>query len=78
MMAAHRIDSEPPSLHAPVMLGEVIAANRGVGYLVEANAGQFNTTGVFAAVFVLVVCSLTLSEVLTRWESATTKGRSGM
>ena len=53
------------------VLGEVIAANRGVGYLVEANAGQFNSTGVFAAVLILVACSLTLSEILTRWEAWT-------
>lgn len=60
------------------VLGEVIAANRGVGYLVEANAGQFNSTGVFAAVLVLVACSVALSEVLTRVEAATDKSRSGL
>ncbi|HZQ59946.1 MAG TPA: ABC transporter permease [Casimicrobiaceae bacterium] len=60
------------------VLGEVIAANRGVGYLVEANAGQFNSTGVFAAVLVLVACSLTFSELLTRFEASTSKGRSGL
>jgi NitT/TauT family transport system permease protein len=59
------------------VLGEVIAANRGIGYLVEANAGQFNSTGVFAAVLVLVLCSLTLSEALTRWEATTTRRRGG-
>jgi len=60
------------------VLGEVIAANRGVGYLVEANAGQFNSTGVFAAVLVLVACSVALSEALTRVEAATDKSRSGV
>jgi len=59
------------------VLGEVIAANRGIGYLVEANAGQFNSTGVFAAVFLLVLCSLALSEVLTRLEARTSRARSG-
>lgn len=58
------------------VLGEVIAANRGVGYLVEANAGQFNSTGVFAAVLILVACSLTLSEILTRWEASTRRAPS--
>jgi NitT/TauT family transport system permease protein len=57
------------------VLGEVIAANRGVGYLVEAYAGQYNSTGVFAAVLVLVVCSLALSELLTRWEATAARGR---
>jgi hypothetical protein len=28
------------------ILGEVIASNRGAGYLIEANSGQFNSTGV--------------------------------
>jgi NitT/TauT family transport system permease protein len=52
------------------ILGEVIASNRGIGYLIEANAGQFDSTGVFAGVLVLVFCSLTLSELLTRWEAS--------
>ena len=60
------------------VLGEVIASNRGVGYLVESYAGQFNSTGVFAAVLLLVVCSLGLSELLTRWESSTTGTRPGV
>lgn len=60
------------------VLGEVIAANRGVGYLVEANAGQFNSTGVFAAVLLLVICSVTISELLTRWEASTSRGRAGL
>lgn len=54
------------------ILGEVIAANRGVGYLIEANAGQFNSTGVFAAILVLVVCSVLLMEALTRIERSST------
>jgi NitT/TauT family transport system permease protein len=59
------------------ILGEVIAANRGIGYLIEANAGQYDSTGVFAAVLVLVLCSLTLSELLTRWEKARGGGGTG-
>lgn len=54
------------------ILGEVIAANRGVGYLIEANAGAFNSTGVFAAVLLLVVCSVALMEALTRIEKSKT------
>ena len=60
------------------VLGEVIAANRGIGYLVEAHAGQFNSTGVFAAVLVLVVCSVSISELLSRWEASTNKDRTGI
>lgn len=60
------------------VLGEVIASNRGVGYLVESYAGQFNSTGVFAAVLLLVVCSVALSELLTRWETSTSGARPGV
>lgn len=60
------------------ILGEVIASNRGLGYLIEANSGQFNSTGVFAAILVLVACSFTMSEVLSRWESSTTRHRPGL
>jgi len=50
------------------VVGELIAANRGVGYLIEANAGLYNSTGVFAGVFVIVVLSVAMTEVLTRAE----------
>ncbi len=60
------------------ILGEVIASNRGIGYLIEAYAGQYNSTEVFAAMLVLVICSLTISELLTRWESSTSHGQSGV
>ncbi len=59
------------------ILGEVIASNRGIGYLIEANAGQFDSTGVFAGVLLLVICSLTLSELLTRWEASRGGGQVG-
>jgi len=41
MMAAERIDSEPPFVHAPVMLGEVLAAfaDLSEGVLVDVTAG---------------------------------------
>ncbi len=60
------------------ILGEVIASNRGVGYLIEAFSGQYNSTGVFAAMLVLVACSLTASELLTRWESSATHSKAGV
>lgn len=55
------------------VLGEVIASNRGIGYLIEFNAGQFVTTGVFAAVVILMTFSIGLMEVLMRLESANKK-----
>jgi NitT/TauT family transport system permease protein len=60
------------------ILGEVIASNRGVGYLIEAYSGQYNSTGVFAAMLVLVTCSLAASELLTRWERSASHNRAGV
>ena len=57
------------------ILGEMIGANRGVGFLIEANAGQYDATGVFAAVLVLVVCCVGLTELLTRAETSSRAGR---
>lgn len=50
------------------VLGELIAANQGVGYLIEANAGLYDATGVFAGVFIIVVLSVAMTELLTRAE----------
>ena len=52
------------------ILGELIAGNQGIGFLIEMSAGQFNSAGVFAAVFVLVVVSVALTELLTRTEAS--------
>ena len=57
------------------ILGELIASNQGIGYLIEFSAGQYNSTGVFAAVFVLVVCNVILSEILRRTEEFTQRWR---
>jgi NitT/TauT family transport system permease protein len=50
------------------VLGELIAGNEGIGFLIESSAGQFNSSGIFAGVFVLVICSVTATELLTRAE----------
>jgi len=57
------------------ILGELIASNQGIGYLIEFSAGQYNSTGVFAAVSVLVVCSVILTEILRRTEAFTQRWR---
>ncbi len=54
-----------------VIVGELISANRGIGYLIAFNAGIFKTTGVFAAITVLVVCCVVLMVILDRTERAT-------
>ncbi len=48
------------------LLAELIAANRGLGFLIEYNSGNFNATGTYAAIVVLVAFSVTLTEILTR------------
>jgi NitT/TauT family transport system permease protein len=50
------------------LLAELIAANSGLGFLIEYNTGNFNAAGAFAAILVLVVFSITLTELLTRME----------
>lgn len=57
------------------ILGELIAANSGLGFLVQSNAGYFNATGVFAAVLLLVVCSVSVTEGLTHAETLLTRRR---
>jgi NitT/TauT family transport system permease protein len=51
------------------ILGEIIASNRGMGYLIEAYAGQYNATGVFAAVLALVIFCVAITEILGRLEA---------
>jgi NitT/TauT family transport system permease protein len=57
------------------LLAELIAANRGLGFLIEYNSGNFNATGSYAAIAVLVVFSVTLSELLTRIQTYTSRWR---
>ena len=51
------------------LLAELFAANRGLGFLIEFNAGNFNATGSYAAIAVLVACSVAMTELLTRIEA---------
>ena len=57
------------------LLAELIAANRGLGFLIEYNSGNFNATGSYAAIAVLVAFSVTLTELLTRLQSLTSSRR---
>ncbi|MFM9850629.1 MAG: ABC transporter permease [Hyphomicrobiaceae bacterium] len=57
------------------LLAELIAANRGLGFLIEFNSGNFNATGSYAAIVVLVAFSVTLTEVLTRLQAITATRR---
>jgi NitT/TauT family transport system permease protein len=57
------------------LLAELIAANRGLGFLIEFNSGNFNATGSYAAIVVLVAFSVMLTEVLTRLQAITAMRR---
>jgi NitT/TauT family transport system permease protein len=63
------------------VVGELVGSNRGVGYYVEAAAGNFDTTGVFAGLVILMVMTIVLSELmkliearLFRWRSFEARG----
>ncbi len=57
------------------VVGEMMASNKGPGYLIQAAARQYDTNGVFAALFVLMIivtglhAALKLSErLMSRWK----------
>jgi NitT/TauT family transport system permease protein len=43
------------------VLGEMIAANRGLGYLVQFSGAQFDTAGVFAVLIVIALLAVGLN-----------------
>lgn len=51
------------------VVGEMMASNKGLGSLIEGSAGQFDTSGVFAALLVLTIISTLLNEGLNRMEA---------
>ena len=51
------------------LLAELIASNRGIGFLIEYYSGTFDAAGAYAAILVLVLCSVGLTEVLSRIET---------
>lgn len=68
------------------IIGELIASNRGIGYLVSSSASQYDTAGVFAALTVLTILAIALNAVvdaidrrLSKWKvdaSVTIRGAS--
>lgn len=51
------------------VVAEMMAANRGLGFLISSAANQFDTAGVFAALVVLMVVSITINGLVGRAES---------
>ncbi len=50
------------------VIGEILASNRGIGYLIQQSASQFDTSGTFAALFVLLAVAGCLNWLLGRLE----------
>ncbi|MDO8280203.1 MAG: ABC transporter permease [Burkholderiaceae bacterium] len=59
------------------ILGEIISSNRGIGYLVEHSAVKFDATGVFASIFVVVIFSVAITEIVTFAERSNSRWRVG-
>jgi ABC-type nitrate/sulfonate/bicarbonate transport system permease component len=53
----------------------VIAGNQGLGYLISLEAGMFRASGVLAAVAVLMICSVLITELLTKTEVSAIRWR---
>ena len=46
------------------VVGELVGSNRGVGYYIEERSANFDTTGVFAGLVILMVMTVTLNELM--------------
>jgi NitT/TauT family transport system permease protein len=64
------------------VVAELIASNRGLGYLIDASATSFNTAGVFAALLVLSIIGGILNALVnvidrmtSRWKTEISVGR---
>ncbi|HZO75938.1 MAG TPA: ABC transporter permease [Ktedonobacteraceae bacterium] len=60
------------------VIGELIASNRGIGYLVDASATAFNTAGVFAALLVLTIIAGILNAVVNFIDQKTSRWKAGV
>lgn len=58
------------------IIGEMMATNRGLGFLIANTAATFDSTGTFAALFAVVALSLTLNAIVHWGESALMPWRS--
>lgn len=57
------------------VIGELLGANRGLGWYVEHSAGRVDIIGVFSGLVVLALLGMALNEVVKAIESRMTKGR---
>lgn len=54
-----------PQAFVGVVTAEILASNRGLGYLIARRAGQFDTTGAFAVLLALLLVGFSLDRVVT-------------
>jgi NitT/TauT family transport system permease protein len=57
------------------LLAELIASNSGIGFMIEYYSGVFDATGTYAAILVLVIMSVGLTELLSQIEARMSHGR---
>jgi len=57
------------------LLAELIASNNGIGFMIEYYSGIFDATGTYAAILVLVIMSVGLTELLSHVEARMARGR---
>jgi len=57
------------------VIGELLGANRGLGWYVEYAAGRVDIIGVFAGLVVLAMLGMTLNEIVKTVEGRVTAGR---
>jgi NitT/TauT family transport system permease protein len=55
------------------VIAELIASNRGIGYLIINSTGQFDTAGTFAALLVLTIIAALLNAVVDLIERRTSR-----
>jgi NitT/TauT family transport system permease protein len=52
-----------------VIIGEMIASNKGLGYLVQRAGSEFDTAGAFAALTIIAVIAAVLNELVQAAQS---------
>lgn len=60
------------------VIGELIASNRGLGYLIEASGSEFDTAGLFASILVLTLIAGTLNAVVNFIDWKTSRWKAGI
>lgn len=60
------------------VIGELIASNRGLGYLIEGSASSFNTPGVFAAIAILTIIAGGLNAIVKFVDQKTSRWKPGI